>query len=192
MIEVAGQVGWPQLEGQIRAVTMVQPGQNGTPVYPYEDATISLKEVRFDEVRPTTLYLLRPNLAFQGQLSADLQAQGHDPLELDGALLLDDGSGDQVGLIPPLVEETDEDGQCLVDGAHRSFFGLSALRPSFVAVHIRGVRPDCPVYADTNEWDEIVLYDEVPADPSLKKRYRPNAKGLYRDFSAINGSRMRS
>lgn len=195
MLKVVSEVPMETLEEQIRNVTLLHQ-RDGEVVYPYADADIDLANVDYHRVRPTTLYVLRSHLEFQGRLSRDLQKQGYHPLNLPGGLVLEDDeaeTGEAMGLIPPLVEETVTDGMHLVDGAHRTYLGKQIGRTFFKALHVRGVREDCPVYAHPNDWDEIVQYDEVPSDPALKKRYRiENYASLYRDFSGLNGSRLRS
>ena len=45
-----------------------------------------------------------------------------------------------------------------------------------------------------SKWEEMVEYDQIPPDPTQKKRYRPSqAPGqFYRDLSTVNGSKRRT
>jgi len=164
---------------------------NSPDIKPYENADISIGVFDIGALRPTTLYVLRKNLETQQRLAAALEIQGYHPLELDGSLVLKDGE-EKIGLIPPIVERDPVYGDCLIDGAHRTYVGRMGGRRIMRAVHIVGADPNYPIYAHPNEWDEIVEHDDVPSDPKLKKRYRDDApQKLYRDLSALNGSTMR-
>ena len=177
------------LENQIRSIPLLH-HRDGQPVYPYEEANISIRELAFSDVRPTSLYVVKHLLVQQEQLANDLAVAGYDPLDLDYALLVKGNNG-TTGLIPPLVEMTEADGPYILDGAHRTYRARRLGRLTFKAICIDGVRADCPAYALPNEWHEIQEYDDVPSDPTLKKHYRENYRGLYRDFSALNGARLR-
>ena len=135
--------------------------------------------------------MLRKNLELQRKLVADLAGHGHHPLELDNQLLLRDGDY-TIGLIPPIVEHDPVHGNCLIDGAHRTYVGRESGRQAMRAIYIQGANPNYPIYAYPNDWHEIREYEEVPKDPALKKRYRTqNPQVLYRNLSGLNGSVMR-
>lgn len=189
MIRVVGEVPWEVLEDQIRHVPLLQPREDQI-IFPYLHAQITLKEISYDDVRPTSLYALRGNLSLQQKLAQEL-APSHDPLALKGALRLLSDQGKEIGLIPPIVEETEENGKYILDGLHRTLAGRQTGRTHFTAIYITDFRSDCPAAVLPNEWDDIKLYDEVPADPALKRRYRENQMSLRRDFSELNGSRPR-
>ncbi len=164
---------------------------NNPDVKPYIDADIDIRifDIRF--IKPTTLYLLRTNLSVQRSLSSELAEQGHDPLQLDGRLLLETPE-QQIGLIPPIVEHDPEFGDCLIDGAHRTYVGRASGRTAIRAIYIRNANPEHPIYADPNEWSDVIEYDEVPKDAKLKKRYRTETpQDLYRDLRGLNGGSMR-
>jgi hypothetical protein len=189
MVTVEAEIGWPELEERIRAVPLLRP-RDGEPVYPYEEATISLRPVDLTKIRPVTLYVLRRNLGIQEALAATLADQGHNPLVLEGALTLRGSADETWNLLPPIVEETEEDGPYILDGGHRTYRAKSIGIRIVNAVHITDIRPDCPVYAHPNEWSEVVEYDEVPP---VKKKYRvDDPYNLYRDFSDLNGSTPRT
>ena len=174
----------------MRETTLLQSGDSA-PVYPYEDASIKLEKVSFSDVSPTTLYVIRKNLAIQAGIAHDLSKEGYHPLELEGGLVLKDDTGEETGFIPPIVEETDDEGKYVLDGAHRTSIGRWLGRSDFLAIHVVGIRPDCPGYAFPNSWDEIRIMEEVPSNPAEKKHYRgENYRALYRDFSPLNGSRL--
>lgn len=192
MIEVIRETSFTELENQVRHIPMLEAAPNGEVIYPYLDADIGLVEVSYSDIKPTTLYVLRKNLEIQSSLSVQLDRIGFDPLELTGSLVLQNTSGETFGLLPPVVEETDIDGAYLVDGIHRNYRPRLLGRLSFTALFISGVDERCPSYAYPNDWHEIVEHNEVPSDPSHKKRYRDNPKSLYRNFGILKAGAPRS
>jgi hypothetical protein len=186
MFTVVSQTSWADLKELIRRTPLLHE-RGGQIIYPYKDAEISLKAVLYKEVRPTSLYVIRGNLKLLTQLMHDIGPE-YDPLQLSGSLLVQDAAGNQVGLIPPIVEQTAEAGQYIVDGMHRAYLGREQGRTSFIAIHISHIRPDCPCAALPNNWEDMISYDDVPQDPQLKRRYRPKPLSLRRDFSSLNGS----
>ena len=192
MVTIESETSWEQIEAGIRQVPLL----NRRDVFPYADATITLKEIPYSEVRTTSLYVANNLLAVQEAIAKDIAEECHRPLDMEGGLILGsviDGEQKLTGFIPPIVEETDEEGMYVLDGSHRTNLGRWAGRMAFRAIHISGIREDCPAYAYPNEWNEVVLYDEVPTEPSLRKAYREPELlyGLYRDFGALNGSQPR-
>lgn len=191
MVTIEKFMPWGELEQRIRETPLLWQGE-GDPVYPYENAVIRLESLAYADVRPTSLYVLRGNLAVQAAIASDLAIQDCHPLELEGGLLLKNEAGEEVGLVPPIAEATDDDGTYVLDGAHRTGFGRWQGRTHFMGVRISGIRPDCPGYAFPNSWDEMRIMEAVPCSTADKKRYRgPNYRSLYRDFSLLNGSKLR-
>jgi hypothetical protein len=191
MITIEKIVPWEILEQKVREVTLLN-SNKAELIYPYEDASIRLERVSYTDVSPTTLYVIRKNLGIQAAIASDLSVAGYHPLELEGGLVLKGEDCEETGFIPPLVEETDSEGKYILDGAHRTSIGRWLGRTHFMAIHVTGIRPDCPGYAFPNSWDEIRIMDEVPSNPADKKHYRgENYRALYRDISALNGSRLR-
>jgi len=191
MVTIENVLPWDDLEQRVRETPLLL-HDDSKPVYPYEDATIRLEKIAYADASPTSLYVLRKLLAVQAAITTDLSAKGYHPLELEGGLLLKDEYGTETGLVPPIVEETDAEGKYILDGAHRTSIGRWLGRTHFVAIHVSGIRPDCPSYAFPNSWDEVKITEEVPKDPAQKKQYRgENYRSLYRDFSRLNGSRLR-
>lgn len=179
-------ISWRELEAKVRKTPLL----NNSGAHPYEAATIELREVNYSEVNPTSLYVLRANLALQAALARDIGSEGHDQLELEGGLVVRTPQGELVDLVPPIVEKTDSEGAYIIDGAHRTSMGRWLGRTSFVAIFVNGIRTDCPPYAYPNDWDEVKILEEVPTDLAQKKRYREaDYKRLYRDFSSFSGSR---
>lgn len=191
MVTVEQVVPWEDLEQRLRETPLLrQSGEDA--VYPYEDATIRLEKLAYADVAPTSLYVIRKNLAIQAVIGCDLSVEGYEPLALGCGLLLKNENGEETGFIPPIVEETDKEGKYVLDGAHRTSVGRWLGRTHFVAVHISGIRSDCPGYAFPNSWDEIKIMEDVPSNPADKKHYRgENYRSLYRDFSVLNGSKLR-
>ncbi len=191
MVTIEKVVSWGELEQRIRETPLLQQGEGET-IYPYENANIRLEKLAFADVAPTSLYVLRQNLAVQAMIESDLSVAGYHPLELESGLLLKNEIGEEIGFVPPIVEETDEEGKYILDGAHRTSIGRWLGRTHFVAIHVSGIRSDCPSYAFPNNWDEVKIMETVPSDPAEKKHYRgENYRSLYRDFSLLNGSKLR-
>jgi hypothetical protein len=178
MIEVIDTVSWEDLEQEFRQTTLLKQPE----VQPYLEAEISLERLALDSMRPTTLYVVNKNIQVQTDLRADLQAQGYDSLALEGGLVLRDDSGEIFRLTPPIVESTEQDGDYLADGAHRSVVARAAGIGSIVCVKVANYDQNHPFYADTNDWDEIKRYDTAPTEPALKKLYRPDYSNLYRRY----------
>jgi hypothetical protein len=86
MLTVISETSWTVLEDQIRHVPLLQK-RDSTMVYPYLDAQISLREIVYTAVRPTSLYVLRSHLQFQKELCVSL-APDFDPLALHGSITL--------------------------------------------------------------------------------------------------------
>lgn len=192
MVTIESEIPWEQIEDGLRQVPLL----NKRDVFPYAGAAIELREIPYSEVRTTSLYVARNLLAVQEAIAEDIAEEGHHPLRMESGLILGsviDGEQKLTGFIPPIVEETDEEGMYVLDGSHRTNLGRWTGRTAFNAIHISGIREDCPAYAYPNEWTEVVHYDEVPKEPSLRKNYREPGVlyGLYRDFGALNGSQPR-
>ncbi len=184
--KVERSIPWKELEPAVRRTPLL----NHRDIHPYADAQIDLREVAYSEVNPTSLYVLRANLALQAALANDIQLEGYNQLELEGSLVIRTPDGELVELVPPIVERTEKEGAYIIDGAHRTNMGRWLGRTSFVAIFISGIREDCPPYAFPNDWEEVKIREEVPTDPTQKKRYREaDYKRLYRDFSDFSGSR---
>jgi len=187
-------VPWEELEQNLRKTPLLEE-RNGEKIYPYAEADIRLADIAYADVAPTSLYVVRNNLAKLATISSDLSVQGYDPLELASGLVLQDETGETVGLVPPIVEETENEGKYILDGAHRTSIGRWLGRTHFTAIHISGIRPDCPAYAFPNDWNDLKIAEKVPTDPAQKKDYRTDWPGgyrsLYRNFGPINGSHLR-
>jgi hypothetical protein len=191
MYEVVGAIDWQTLEQQVRHVRLHEL-RDGEVVYPYEHAQITLTELDYASLRPTSLYVITRNLEQQRKLATDLAEQGYDPLALRGGLQVSRDDGTPIGLIPPIVEETTRDGRYILDGMHRSYVGWQAGRATMTAIYITGIREDCPASALPNDWQDMIQYEQTPSDPSLKRRYRPgNTLQYRRDFGPLNGSTPR-
>lgn len=191
MVTIEKVVPWEDLEQRVRETTLLGSAEID-PIHPYEDADIRLERVAYTDVSPTTLYVIRKNLAVQAAIANELSVDGYHPLELEGGLVLKNDDGEETGFVPPIVEETDEEGKYVLDGAHRTSIGRWLGRTHFLAIHVVGIRPDCPGYAFPNSWDDIKIMEDVPSNPAEKKHYRgENYRALYRDFSPLNGSRLR-
>lgn len=193
--EITGEMPLSELEARLRSITLL----NQPDIHPYEDARISIQRFRWDEVLPTSRYVLSRQLEVQRAIRASIALLGYDPLELEGGLMIVGGEKGEEGLIPPIVERFPADGDMpyVIDGSHRTNLGRMEGRDSFLGVFVRGIRPDCPPYAFPNSWEEVEERAELPEDRAEWKNYRGDvSKGeqyaLYRDYSPINGSTPRA
>lgn len=228
MFTVEREIPWEELEPQIRETTLLdQPD-----AYPYAASDIQLREIaspHFDDdtsmytfpeeyvpIRATTKYVLKENLDFQDRLKRDLNQHGHDQLRLAGGLVLRNTETDEQSvLVPPIIEESREDGYYVLDGAHRiwndrvrrhdnpvTYYNLrytpqrevtevtTPARSLITAIVV--YQPRFPSYARPNAWQEVKVVDEVPTTLTDKKDYRTDYPGgyraLYRDFSRLGSS----
>lgn len=186
---------WQDIEQGIRQTPLLHE-RNGIILHPYEHAVITLKACSYENTLPTSLYAAQDMLDVQEHIAQNIAREGYDALELEGGLILDSvnikGEPIRLGLIPPIVEETAEDGAYIIDGLHRTYRGFLAGRETFMAIHVTNIRSDCPSYAYPNAWKDVVVYPHTPEDRALRKHYREgDVYALYRDFSALNGSKPR-
>jgi hypothetical protein len=184
-MEIVHSIPAEQLIEQVREVTML----SDKAAYPYKDADIRIEEMSLDSFRPTQLYILRNHLELQSNLRQELNHCGIDTLRMIGGVVMRSANV-VIGMLPPIVEDDVEYGPCLLDGTHRAYLARQLGLRSLNVFHITGINETMPMIAKPNEWNEMVEYDEIPVDKSLKKRYRdlPREKyNYYRDFSAITG-----
>jgi hypothetical protein len=197
--EIVGEIPFSEVERQLRGITLL----NQPDVHPYEDAEIFLQEFGWDDVLPTSKYVLSRQLAVQRAIRASIAPHGFDQLELESGLIVVGGEKGQQGLIPPIVErffEPDRPGTVrpyIIDGSHRTNLGRMEDRKGFLAVFVSGIRSDCPPYAFPNRWEEVEERTELPEDRATWKNYRGDVTrgeqyALYRDYSPINGSTPRA
>lgn len=189
--EMVGQTPWPELEGMLRDVPLL----NEPDIRPYAEATMSIERFGLYELASTTRYVQSNLVAVQGLIRASLLPLGYDQLDLsEGGIIIDGGNGPQ-RIIPPIVERFEEDGESkyILDGAHRAQLAKEVNEdPLLTVIYIRdGITH--PPYAFINPWREVRLTEDRPADKSIWKNYRdfPNRYDLYRDFSQIVGSTPR-
>ena len=179
-----------ELEEQLRNVTLRK-----SRVRPYENATFAVRYFTYEEAAPMSLFVTTEQMDRHRRIGANLLAQGQPTqLNMVRGLILEGGPKGRQGLIPPIVETFEpEDITYVIDGSHRTNGGRWAGIEGFVAVHITGIRPDCPPYAFPNTWEEVRELPEKPDDPSIMKNYREpdHPYRLYRDFEPINGSTPR-
>lgn len=195
--KIEREIPFSELEDRLREVTLL-----GQPdIHPYEDADIYLERFTWDEVLPTSKYVLTRQLVVQQAISASLGAQRYHQLELEGGLIIVGGEKGRQGLVPPIVERFVERGRpdsvtpYILDGSHRAFRGrMEEGRDSFLGLYIRsGIRADCPPYAFPNTWGEVREVTELPENRADWKNFRGRHPYVfYRDFGPINGSTPRT
>lgn len=174
-----------QLIKQVRNTTML----TDKAARPYENATICYEEMPLEEMRPTQLYVLRNHLEIQNDVRNELLEKGHDSLRLYGSIILKSAEV-TVGMMPPVVEDDEEYGPCLLDGTHRAYLAKQLGLKTLGVLRISGVPKEMPMIAFPNGWDELIEYDTIPIEKDKKKYYRDLPKDkydYYRDFSEITG-----
>ena len=205
-VKIHNKIPFEDLVERIRKVPLQVKDDEGSQIFVYRDADISLRELRVNEVNPTTFYLIRKGLQFQRDLREALLKQHKiDSLHLDCGLEIEVDECEKIWtLTPPIIEVTPrtviyhpregeidhkEKAQIQVtiinDGAHR--IGIAKESSStFNAIYIVGADPEFPFYAHPNEWSRIKIVDEAPSDKRDRKFYsRENCYALYRDFGVI-------
>ncbi len=162
----------------------------------YEQALISLEQIRTDFLHPAQNYVWLQELKKTQELRWSLAALGVDLFRLDGyvtyTVRLADGREVTYDLYPPVVEESIEaDGTpalLINDGMHRLYLARQEWVVPQVAF-IRGIPKAYPYYAfpRPNRWEGIDMLADNP-DPKtyLKKCHRRREnKQLYRNFQAV-------
>lgn len=157
---------------------------------PYRNAAISIERFRLSELVPTTRYIEAGLLAVQGALREQLQAQGHDQLNMHYGLTYRTEEG-VFRLAPPVVERYEHEGRTMtpyiLDGSHRTQLCREVSEdpdPEMSFIYVRNGITD-PPYSYPNGWDEVVVMDKRPDDKSTWKNYREfeNRYDLYRDYN---------
>jgi hypothetical protein len=203
-IDILKKIDFDELERMVRGVPLLKKREDGSNVYVYENADISLRELGVNDVNPTSFYVIGENLQTQRDLRKALSSHGVDILHLEGAYEIKNERGHVWTLMPPVVEVAErevfyvpQDGEIeyldkvklnvpiINDGMHRAFLARE-LGESFNAVYVSGALSDFPFYAHPNSWDKIKEVVEVPATKVEKKFYsREDCYGLYRDFGVL-------
>ena len=200
-IRIVERISRTALEERLRRVPL-KGSDPSNPTFIYANAHISTREMHPEELNPTTFYILRQQLELQRSLRDHLLRMGIDPLHLDGAVRLRNGTQEWT-LTPPIVELTQEDVHyepsrgdlqydsphritipIINDGAHR----ISLARELNETVHcivIRGVPYEHPFYAYPNSWKQVRIVDTVPPQDGKKLYRRTNNYDLYRDFGPL-------
>ena len=203
-IEIIGEIEFRDLAQKIRQVPLMGKKEDGSNIYVYENANISLKELKVDEVNPTSFYVIKDNMQFQKELRAELLIKGIDTLHLNKAYELKNEKGEIWTLTPPIVEVTQryikyiqQEGELkygdivkvnvpiINDGMHRISLAKE-LYETFNSIYISGVPVEHPFYAHPNDWARVKEVDKVPSSKLEKKFYsRESCYGLYRDFGVL-------
>lgn len=160
---------------------------------PYASASLSLEVLAPDDLVPAQNYVLRPGVDRAGRLREALAPHGVDPLALGGAALVttSDDPGEQVPLLPPVVEESAErDGTTVLlvaDGMHRVWLARR-LGLGVEVVVVRGVDPQWPYYAYPlpDGWAGVEELDALQPGRQKKDYRQPQSyKALFRDYNAV-------
>ena len=210
-IKIVNRISFADLVERIRKVPLVKKSEDGSEIFVYDKARISLRELDPDEVNPTTFYLLKENLKFQEDLRKHLQeTEGIDTLLLDIGLEIVNEVNEVWTLMPPIIEVTPRmvryqplEGELsyeetvkvqipiINDGAHRVATARK-LGMTFKGIFISGADERYPFYAHPNEWERVKLVDSVPKTKGEKKLYsREDCYGLYRNFGVLGCGKPR-
>lgn len=158
----------------------------GTGINVYENAHISIERFYSNDVFPTALYILEPNIRQLQAISEtmDIFSLTDVTNTLDGEVIA-----------PPVVEVCDGI-PCIVDGIHR-FTLAGRYGVPLNAIYIEGAA--LPIVSYPVNWSEVISYEERPTDPKLMRRLRVEDRSevlryYYRDFSVLGskGRRPRS
>lgn len=162
----------------------------------YADASLELiRRVAPDTLVPAQRYVLEEDFRRIEALHREFLSRSVDIFALEGGLLFwaeDPETSEIEGpipLIPPVVEESREEGgrvvQLINDGMHR-VYAARRLGRRINIVLVRNVPPQYPYYAKPLEegWNGVEELSALP-DNYLKKTYRDpeNYKALFRDFN---------
>jgi len=158
-----------EVKQRVRTITLfgaVIPG-----FYPYRLSTISLEEIRLDQLHPCSLYALESQIEIERQLREAFLKQGIDLLKMTlEKSLIEYNWGDQKNCIisPPLVEVSVDDGGILVlvDGLHRALLARELGINSIVVTKAENIA--CPLVPLPVSWSEVELHKTVP--PTAEKR----------------------
>jgi hypothetical protein len=159
---------------------------------PYADARFEFVEaLDTDRVTPAQNYVLREGVERILALRSRLADRGIDPFRIDGGVTIRTSEEPSRArtLIPPIVEESVEDGARTVwlvaDGMHRVYAARS-LGLTISVVLISNVSYPYYAFPLENGWDGVEQLDYLPP-VHQKKIYRQpdNYKALFRDFNAV-------
>lgn len=170
-------------------------GYNQFPIY--AESRITLETVNADSLIPAQRYVLDENIRRIHSLREYFCARGIDIFKLGGGIRFwyrDDEEQLERGpvpLIPPVIEESEEDrGNTVLlinDGMHR-IYAAREVGEDIAVIVVRNVSRDYPYYAYplSEGWQEVQRIPEIP-DGFVKKTYRDpaNYKSLFRNFNEI-------
>lgn len=163
-------------------------------VQPYANIPIELVHaLDTDVLAPAQNYVLTGGVEKMLQLRDALLVEGVDTFALHGdvQVVTSDAPGEQISVIPPIVEESRErDGRTVLlinDGMHRCYAARSLGLPISVVI-ARNVPIEYPYYAYALDggWPEVAAVDKLP-DNHQRKEYRNpgNYRALFRDFNGV-------
>ena len=192
-IEILNRITFAELEKMLRRVPLMAIAEDGSQIYIYKDARITLKNLSAEEVNPPTFYIIKRNLQLQRDVRESLLNQYNiDLFNLNGALEIKNEQKEIWTLTPPIIEvvsrivsyvpqggEIDHRSKqikilipTLADGSHRGALARRLGLP-FNAVYISEIDEKHPTYyAHPNSWDKVQEVEDTPKTMSDKKLYR--------------------
>ncbi len=163
---------------------------DGQEICLYKDARIVLAHFFPEELNLTSLYIVKEKLEFQRRLRKHLLGYGIDTLNLSEVIHLRTPEG-IMAMAPPFTETYEErviivpkDGdrdppegrfvqlRVLKDGIHRATLARE-LGLQIRCIAVSSADPAHLPYAYPNSWDEVGVYDSVPAVKKFYRRQNP-------------------
>lgn len=154
-------------------------------VYPYENATISLRTFNYKDISPVQFYYLFDNISLLKNLKNDFKRYNIDILNLDGYVNFEvDNYGKKLTMTPPIIENI-EGKNLLIDGMHRVILSIM-LGKNIKCVYIENIKPEYYHYcvANPNGWDDARQFkNKVPEGfKTRNSRYDGNYRKYRRVF----------
>ena len=173
---------------RLRKAPLDATGDTHIPIY--ENARMRITELYPEEVNPTSLFVLKPQLALLREMRARFIDQCDiDILHLQAILHIRTESGEIIGMAPPVVEVYEEtvhiipqDGDqspprpiklmvtILKDGMHRAWIARTD-GETITCIKIHRAMDAHKPYAYPNEWSAVREYNSK-AERGLKKFFR--------------------
>jgi len=170
---------------------------NGEQIFIYQTADIRLAEIHPDEVNPTSLYVLAPQLTLLREMRKQLlDDYDIDILHLSAILHLRTKDGKLFGMAPPFVEVYKETVDIIVakpedrtpprltlnipvfkDGMHRAWIAREE-NETVTSIVVRGALAEHPPYSYPNEWSQVTVC-QSKAERKLKKFFRRQSEYSY-------------
>jgi len=190
-IKVVKEFSWREVVDLLKKAELHGDGK----VLPYKQAKIETRVIKFDDVKPLSLYVLKKHIEFQKKLRKLMLSQLEiDTLDLNsvrGGLVYElEGEGRTWKMCPPIVEVSEFDGgqPVLLDGQHRFLVAKEFGLPIRV-VWIENVSKDIPVIAKPVSWSQVEVMDRV-LEVKAKRDFRYKNLSEIPDVSSFSNKKI--